>query len=263
MNSTRSGLANQTPPLQTHFQLASPQLASFRLAVLLLLLPGLLVTGCQIFRRPLPPVALPVFVNGQDGMSFFAAKLYAQSPPRRVLILPVRANVQPVGIQMDFAQQLAGQVRSARLFEAIVDPALGYCSCDMDAILRGRFDEYRLLELTDRYHADAILLTRVNRIQSFDPLQISVTCALVDRNQAIVLAAADGNWSVSDPQTANNWNSWLQHYSASVDPETLRIHRQSPTQFQSFIAWQIARRLGQPLGVDTAASIAPVGCSGW
>lgn len=247
---------SRTLPRRSPFSLHPPALPRVRmgLAVLLLLASA---GGCQWLQRG-KPVALPSFVKAPDSFSFFAAPDYAARPPRRVLVLPADAQLQPVAVQRQFAEQLAVQLRAAQLFEVVTAPVPANCRCDMDSILRGQFDEYRLLELTRQYNADALMFTRVNGIRAYSPIELSVTVALVDRNEAIVLASADGNWSQQDPQTAESWRSWLQYHSGGIAPETLGAYQDSPAQFQSFVGWQIARRLGVPLGVDSTGHIQPV-----
>ena len=224
------------------------RLSSRTLAIALLLA----TSGCQMFQRGQEISCAPAFVDAPGNFSFFASERYAAFPPRRVLVIPVQTAVQPVSYQTQFAQELASQLRSAQLFEVVIDPALGFCNCDLDTILQGRFHEYQLLELTERYNCDAILVTRVNRVQGVTPMEISVTCALIDRGEAVVTTAADGTWSQAIPGTMRSWSSWLENNLAAVTPGTLHIYEQSPRHFQSFIAWQIARRMAMPLGIDTA-----------
>ncbi len=164
-------------------------------------------------------------------------------------------------MQAQFADQLAAQFRAGRLFETIVDPALGNCQCDLDTVLHGRFNEYRLLDLTDRYQADALLVTRLNRLQAVAPMEVAATCALIDRAEAVVLAAADGHWNTADPVTNRSWCSWLTHHCIGVSPETVAVYQASPRHFLSFVAWQIARRMAEPLGVDLTERATPaMGC---
>lgn len=210
-----------------------------------------LTGGCWI-GRPFTVAEPPAFLDDRDSFSFFAAPAYASRPPRRVLILPAQTTVQPLAIQAQFAEQLAAQFRAGRLFETIYDPALGNCQCNLDTVLHGRFSEYRLLELTDRYQADALLVTRLNRINAVAPMEAAATCALIDRAEAVVLAAADGHWNTADPVTHRSWCSWLTHHCIGVAPETIAVYQASPRHFLSFIAWQIARRMAEPLGVDLA-----------
>lgn len=213
--------------------------------------------GCWLVR-PAEPPPVPAHLVNPGRFSFFSSPAYSAAPPRRVLLLPVQATVRPVTVQQDFASQFAAQLRAGQLFEVLLDPALGSCSCDIDTILRGRFSEYRLLEITDRYHADALLVTRVNQMQGVAPIEAAVTCALIDRNEAVVLAAADGHWSTADQATSAAWHSWLDSQCLGAPPGTIAVWRQSPRHFQSFIAWQITRRLAEPLGVDlNGAGAAP------
>jgi hypothetical protein len=179
-------------------------------------------------------------LEGYDNFSFFLAPQFAQRRPRRIFVIFENGGTVAVNFQRRFAEQIANQFREQRIAEMVMDPQNTGCTCDLETIIQGRFNEYSLLEWTDRYHCDALLVTRVNSLRTYWPLDMSATMAVIDRGEAIVLAAADGHWTAGRADVRRSYESYLRNYRGEVPPESWDVQLRSPSNFESFVAWQMA-----------------------
>lgn len=223
---------------------------------------GLLVAGCHSpfagFRDPCTGgfvwPAIPVdwpwkkpqplpdtdYLQACSQLSYFVSDRFWQRPPQRVVIIcPEGANI-PSQLRKATVENVAAQLRQERLFEVIVDNEDHRCRCDWEAIRNGRFDEYRLLELTDKFQCDAVMIIGIHQFDANWPMNAAVTCALIDREEAVVLMAADGQWDLRDTQRQRIYESYLKKF-AAIEPQWLAIQQQSPQQFQRYMGWQFAQ----------------------
>ena len=229
---------------QIEFGLSSlPRREFFKSALMMMMLGSSGLTGCGWFRRKDATNRDLSYLSAPDGFSYFVSPHYCNARPRRVLLLAPNCVVQPLELQRQFIEVLANQLRQAQLFEVLVDHKQDGCNCDLDAILHGQFNERHLLDLTAKYNADAIMLARVNRFDTNSPMQMSVTCVLIDRAESIVLFAADGTWDTSEPELAAAYRSFSKDQSQKFSQAFDNITLQSPRQLQRYISWQIARLL--------------------
>lgn len=204
--------------------------------------------GCAWHCPPPTECRDITYLTAPEGFSYFVDPLFQQRPPRRVLLAATSCQRQPFELQAQFVEQLASSIREAQLFEVVTDHRLHGCHCDLDAILHGYFNERHLLDVTGKYNCDALLLTRVNQFDYNWPMKTSVTCALIDRAEAVVVLAVDGMWDVGSPELARSYSSYVLDQNQMVPSEFLAVTRQSPRQLQRFVAWQIARLMVSQIG---------------
>ena len=230
--------------LQKEFGLSPlPRREFLKSALLMTMLGSNGLTGCGWIRRKDATIRDLTYLSAPDGFSYFVSPHYCIARPRRVLLLAPNCVVQPLELQRQFIDVLANQLRQAQLFEVLVDPKQDGCNCDLDAILHGQFNERHLLDLTAKYNADGLMLARVNHFNTNHPMQMSVTCVLIDRAEAIVLFAVDGSWDTSEPELAAAYRSFSKDQSKKVSQAFDNITLQSPRQLQRYVSWQIARLL--------------------
>lgn len=200
-----------------------------------------LASGCA-WNCP-PPVDCRdlSYLSAPNGFSYFFSPLWTERIPQRVLLATTHCLVQPLELQQQFVDQLSQALREAQLFEVVSDHQMHGCRCDLDAILHGQFEERHLLELTGRYNCDALLLARVNQFDFNWPMKTAVTLVMLDRAEAVALMGLDGAWDLGSPDLARFYTAFVADQNQLVPHQFQGVHRQSPRQFQRFVAWQIAR----------------------
>ena len=136
---------------------------------------------------------------------------------------------------------LSAQIRLNGTFEIIAPPNLRL-KAQMDNILEGKFDEGEIAEISRQYNADAVAFLRVNEINGFAPMRTSVTMAIVDSNETVVVFAIDGIWDTANPSTRSEFINYSagQNHSNPI-PNDLQL--QSPRALFAFAASQMAQAI--------------------
>jgi hypothetical protein len=141
--------------------------------------------------------------------------------------------------------ELASQVRACGYFE-IITPANVRLPSQMDNILNGKFHELEIAQLARQYNADAVAFVRVNELRGYAPMRASITLAIVDSNETVVVFAVDGNWDTANAATqqafANHVNS-----GSHVVPVSSEVQLQSPRALLAFASAQIAEVIGNSI----------------
>jgi hypothetical protein len=158
------------------------------------------------------------------------------------LLVPSGIEVGTYDAPARFADALAAQLRLAGLFEVVAPEGLR-CATTVDAILKGRFDEREMLSLAQTYHCDAVMFLRVNQFQAHWPLQASVTAALVDVNESVVIFAADGNWDTAVPEIKTAFSNFVYRRTTDAHFSARDIQLESPRNLFAFIAARLAAAL--------------------
>lgn len=197
------------------------------------------------WQKKAPPPPDVEYLQACQQLSYFVSPRYWENRPRRVLLMCPEANQIPAPLQQKTLENVAAQLRQERLFEVIVMPTSYTCSCNWDAIRKGRFDELQLLEKTQQYECDAVMILAIHQFEANWPMNVAVTAALIDREEAVVLMAGDGQWDMGDHQRQRIYESYLKRF-AAIEPQWLSINRQSPQQMQKYIGWQFAQVLANP-----------------
>ncbi len=124
------------------------------------------------------------------------------------------------------------------IFE-VVEPQHVQCKSTVDGILAGRFDEREMVELARAYSCDAVLFVRVNQLQGHWPLKASVTAAMVDANEAVVVFAIDGNWNTADRDIRGSYERFVDSRTGDESHSVKQIYLKSPTNLMAYVAHQM------------------------
>ncbi len=186
-----------------------------------------------IFRKPPPQ---PFF--DPQNYSLFVAPDFASIAPQRVLIVPTGTESGRYQIPIHFAEALAGAIRSAGVAEVVFPPQME-CLMTVDRLLTGQFDERDIASLSRNWQCDGILFVRVNQLQAYAPLKASVTAALVDARESVVVFAIDGNWDTSDSEIRAGFEHFVKQGSLDVSDSEMRLQRQAPSRLMAYVAYQL------------------------
>lgn len=186
-----------------------------------------------IFRKPLPEP----FVESHK-YSLFVAPNFQTDCPKRVLLVPTGTESGRYQVPSHFAEALAGAMRAGGVAEVVFPPQLD-CLMSVDRLLTGQFEEADIVHLANAWQCDGVMFIRVNQIQSYAPLKASVTVALVDANESMVVFAVDGNWDTADPDIRAGFENFLKWSVVECSESELRLQSQSPGRFFAYIAQQI------------------------
>ncbi|HMO13186.1 MAG TPA: hypothetical protein PKD64_01780 [Pirellulaceae bacterium] len=228
-----------------------------RFLVLVLCAVSCCLAGCQRVctdgcssRLPLFPrinlfgkKAEPIIVDPRKYSLYVSPHLH-QLMPKRVLIVPTGTESGQFHSPALFADAMAGAMRAAGIAEIVFPPQIN-CQMSVDNILSGQFDEHDIIELSRAWHCDAVLFVRVNQLRAFAPLSASVTAALVDATESVVIFAIDGNWDVADPDIKPSYERFVKLSSIECSDAELRLLTQSPNRLFAYIAWQMTTALQQ------------------
>lgn len=194
-----------------------------------------------IFRKPLPE---PFFETHK--YSLFVAPDFIDKSPRRVLIVPTGTESGRYQVPIHFAETLAGAVRAAGVAEVVFPPQLN-CLMSVDRLLTGQFDEWEIASLARDWECDGIMFVRVNHLQSFAPLKVSVTAALVDANESMVVFAIDGNWDTTDAEIKCGFEHFVKQSSLDASDSELRLQQHAPSRLLAYVAQQMTSAWQQAL----------------
>jgi len=179
--------------------------------------------------------------------SLYASPQLSEHSPHRILLVPTGTENGRYQAPVQFAEALAGAIRAAGLAEVVFPPEIS-CSMTVDRILSGQFDEAEIVSLIKAWHCDAVMFVRVNHLQAYAPLKTSVTAALVDGNESVVIFAVDGNWDNTDPDINKGFKHFLKRGGADHSESELGLQLQSPSRMFAFVAWQISNAWERSVG---------------
>ena len=185
-----------------------------------------------------PPVCVEYEYPTYTPSNYFVSSYYDQLRPRRVVIVTPQSRSSAFRDQEKFAEEFAVQLRNAGIVDAVytgTDHA-----CNINAIRQGQFDEYQLVRLSQLYNADAVIYCDVVSMTPYAPLNASVSLAMVDARESVLLLAVDGNWDVRDPAVARPFKKFTCR-STRQDNFDSELRLQSPTEFLSFIAAELSQ----------------------
>ncbi len=177
-----------------------------------------------------------------DGAEFLESFRYSGSallesnPPGKVVIVKADRMGKYDEATGQFASAIADAMKAQTKFEVVVSTDYS-CAKTFDEIVQGKFLEPELVKTALQYNADAVMLVRVNHWDTHHPMTISISVAMIDANEAVVIFAADGVWDLNDRATMKNFRKRL--CSQSVDPVSLKIRMRSPIRFLSYVAQQV------------------------
>ncbi len=204
----------------------------------------LLQSGCQFTHSLLPRrQTVPVVPTiHQPTYSTFVSPLAPSTRPNRIVLVEAGPSPGSYGESQKLISELAVQIRSAGLFE-VVAPTNWQPKSQMDTILQGRFNEYEIAALSRQHNADAIAFVRVNELQGFAPMRTSITLAIVDSYETVLLYAIDGTWDTSNAATLREFGEHIAANGHTI-PGPNQVQLQSPKALLGFASSQIAENLG-------------------
>ena len=127
----------------------------------------------------------------------------------------------------------------------VISPPGAECLTNLEQILQGEFDEAELIEIARRYNSDAILLFRIDQFNAYGNMSVDVSIAIMDVNEMVLIFAADGRWTLEDPDTLENFKHFLcQRRGIQLDVG-IDIKKSSPREFLAYVASQIAQSVRQ------------------
>ncbi|MEQ1904035.1 MAG: hypothetical protein ABL888_07635 [Pirellulaceae bacterium] len=181
--------------------------------------------------------------------SLFVAPDFSQVAPRRVVIIPTGMEAGGFQAPFKFAEILADSIRGCGLCEVFVPNSVD-CRLNIDHLLAGQFEERDISRLAHDYQCDAVLFLRVNSLKAFPPLQTSITTALVDANESVVVFAMDGNWDINDREIRESFEQFNSVANPNQNESEFALQMRSPNRLFHFVAhqttqaWQEAKSTG-------------------
>jgi len=262
---TKNDLATKTmiPATSTNIMLRStkPRFITVAWAGCVGCLIIVFMSGCQHFCRsqfscgpvcsrvlsPFFKWAPPPFIEAHK-YSLFASPRLAQSPPRRIVLVPTGMQQGQYDPPSQFADELAAEIRAAGVCEVVL-PQRVSCNCTVDGILAGQFDEREIARLARTWNCDAVMFVRVNQFQGHPPLQSSITAVLVDAEESVVIFAIDGNWNTADPEIKLGFENFVAERTIDVPPSSRAVYLQSPSNLFAYVAQQMTSALKKSAGL--------------
>ena len=202
-----------------------------RLTIVLVTL-FMVTAGCA---RHLPPPRAPM---NQQIRGFHDA---AVKSARRVVILPIENSGEPSGFEQYLVDSLSTSLRNEGCFEVVQLAPEDVSACYESVAVRGRYDEYMLLSLQQKYNIDGVVFVHLNRYRPYIPMAADVIAHLVDARQSTVLASVDGSWDFSLDSDAQRFVDYMRRCNDGFDRTELAM--QSPRMVATFIADELARRM--------------------
>lgn len=119
-----------------------------------------------------------------------------------------------------------------------------------DVVLANRMRAEDLLAIRDALHVDAVLLGRIESYDSFDPISIGVTCALISCRDGEVLWNATGHFDGHRQNIQDEVRYWYgRTLSAESNPISgWKVALESPKLFTRYVAERLALSIPVPPG---------------
>jgi TolB-like protein len=143
-------------------------------------------------------------------------------------------------------ESMAAGLRELGLHEVVlVSPETRDRLIPHDVVMANRMRAEDLLTIRDELRVDAVLLGRVEQFDSFDPIAMGVTCALVSCKDGEVLWSATGHFDGHRQDIQDEVRHWYQRtLSAQANPISgWKVVLQSPKLFSRYIAERLAQSI--------------------
>ena len=192
--------------------------------------------GC---RQPFRACPVP------SAMTAHCSPNFAETPVRRVLLLPVdnQSSFPPAGEQ--FGMLLANELHSARLFELVqLDPADPALRSGEGHVRDGRFSESLVVKLRADYHVDGVLFATLADVHPYWPPRFAASLHLVSTQTGEVMASVDGAWDAQEEHISHQARQFFQQLSLRESLSDDDLILQSPELMGKFVAHQLVAALG-------------------
>ena len=113
-----------------------------------------------------------------------------------------------------------------------------------DPVRRGWYKPRTILEISDRYQLDGVLIGTITDAQTFHPQRLSIQVDLVSSETGVPLWTASMHIDAADDRVRDAVQRFYSHgdgENSSGEPWELALL--SPRRFTRFAAWQISRLL--------------------
>lgn len=163
--------------------------------------------------------------------------------PQRVLMVATGRSDGSYAAQQKMIAELASQFRQLRMFEVIAPRNIRMHSYSNN-IAQGKFDEAELAKLARHYNADAVAIVTVNELKSSVPIRVSLSVAIVDSAETVIMAASDSMWDLGDPLVRQHFDRFVDMSLSASNIEKPLLHHSPETVFR-FVATNVTRDLRQ------------------
>ncbi|MBI1849947.1 MAG: hypothetical protein HYR85_06340 [Planctomycetes bacterium] len=147
--------------------------------------------GCVTTHEPPPPTAHAWLQRAEDGV-------------RRIALLPLAEMSGVEGATPKLEPYLASELRKTGMLDVVVAPPDLEAAASLSAgYASGNYETDRLIEIRNRFHADAALVGVITLRHGYPPFALGVRADLVSLTTGAVLWAMDGTFDASDEATVN------------------------------------------------------------
>jgi hypothetical protein len=198
--------------------------------------------GCVTTEEPDPPTSHAWLERAENGV-------------RRIVLLPFAELSGVDGAQPKLEPYLASELRkTGRLDVVVAPPDLAAAASLSSGYASGTYETDQLIEVRNRFHADAALIGVVTTRRSFPPFALGVRADLVSLTTGSVLWALDGTFDASDEATVKALReSYSESAPADDDLDTVydyTICFVSRERFAQFVCRRVAHALTGPTAVQ-------------
>ena len=169
------------------------------ITVISLMLCSLLLSGCEWLRKS----------EAAEAREFSQFSGNAIDTVRRVVIMPIYLDERVSDKAKVVEENLIRSLTELNRFEVLTASHGERDELFADDPLRSNRLGQTSLRLTrERFGADAVVLLRVNHWQSYDPVAVSISCAMVDCRDGKVVWNATGMWDAGIRSTQDDIKEW-------------------------------------------------------
>ena len=186
-----------------------------RASMALISLMPLIICSCT-WRKTDPSIDVPAPVYNCHQEEFLSEQV------RRIVILsPENASDTNSQLASDLQHVLAEAIRNRGLYEVIEVPRESSPSACKAWIKAGEYPVILLVQMIQKYNADAVLFVSVNRVQPVAPVSVGLSMRLVDTREGVTISSIDGYWSMNNPAILNRAITANANSLASLDAQLI------------------------------------------
>ena len=180
---------------------------------------------------------------------FANSDLFNRQRIRRLAIAAEPCNANSELQQPQFITHLSSEIEKVA---GVAAPMMDEIHGNVENVNQvGRFDERDLIKGHQHYNADAVLYSTITDYQPYWPMRAKVSIAIIDTNEAIVVAEINGNWNLAVPQTAKQFAEFVRFRYTNVENSSIEALTESPSVFQRFVAHEIAQCVNSMLSTKS------------
>lgn len=208
-----------------------------RLLLLCLAVGLVLLSGCTDRRRTDTP---------SHGFSWWRGDGLAQV--RRIAVVPFAHGPKVGRSGEQVAPAFAAALRDMGVAQIVeLDPA-DVPANQRDPLQHDAVSADQLLHLRDRYHVDAVLLGRIDRMSSYDPMTMDLTVHLVSCRDGQPVWSGSGSFDGRRADVQDDISSWYRRRQVEEGGQVLdwKTTLQSPSRFSRYVADRMTATVMEP-----------------